>query len=123
MNKQVECVTKDYSDLTKGKIYQVNFEFADCIGVTNDLGVRKKFPVEIFRKLTNKEVFTDKTNPTYYGKDFDVIDFCQKNNLDFMQGNVIKYVTRYKEKNGLEDLLKARKYIDRIIKEKYKRVK
>ena len=59
----------------------------------------------------------DKTKPTYYGKEFDVIDFCQMNNLDFMQGNVIKYVTRYKEKNGIEDLLKAIEYIKRIIKE------
>ena len=127
MNKHVECVTKDYSDLTKGKIYQVNFEFVDCIGVTNDLGYRKKYPIDTFRKLTKqeevrREVFTDKTKPSYYGTGFDVIDFCQKNNLDFMQGNVIKYVTRYKEKNGKEDLLKAREYIDRIIKEKYKGV-
>ena len=59
----------------------------------------------------------DKTKPTYYGKEFDVINFCQANNLDFMQGNVIKYVTRYKEKNGKEDLLKAIEYIKRIIKE------
>lgn len=64
--------------------------------------------------------FENKTKPTYYGSAVDVIDFCQKNNLDFMQGNVIKYVTRYKEKNGKEDLLKAREYIDRIIKENYK---
>ncbi len=59
----------------------------------------------------------DKTKPTYYGKEFDVIDFCQMNNLDFMQGNIIKYVTRYKEKNGKEDLLKAKEYIDRINKD------
>lgn len=64
-----------------------------------------------------KEITTDKINPSYYGKQFDVIDFCQKNNLDFMQGNVIKYVTRYKEKNGKEDLFKAMKYIERMIKE------
>lgn len=63
---------------------------------------------------TNKQI-ENKTKPTYYGNGFDVIDFCQKNNLDFMQGNVIKYVTRYKEKNGKEDLLKAREYIDRMI--------
>ena len=44
-----------------------------------------------------------------------MIDFCQANNLDFMQGNVIKYVFRYKNKNGLEDLEKAREYIDRMI--------
>lgn len=125
MNKQVECISDDHLHLTKGKIYEVNYEFADCIVVTNDVGVRKKYPITSFRKLTKqeevrREVFVDKINPSYYGTGLDVIDFCQKNNLDFMQGNVIKYVTRYKEKNGLEDLLKARKYIDRIIKENYK---
>ena len=69
-----------------------------------------------FAEKRRKEI-TDKINPTYYGTGFDVIDFCQMNNLDFMQGNVIKYVTRYKEKNGKEDLLKAIEYIKRIIKE------
>ena len=72
-----------------------------------------------FVEKRRKEV-DNKINPTYYGTGLDVIDFCQKNNLDFMQGNVIKYVTRYKGKNGKEDLLKAKEYIDRIIKENYK---
>ena len=54
--------------------------------------------------------------PDHYGcSEIDVIDFCQANNLDFMQGNVIKYVFRYKNKNGLEDLEKAKEYIDRMI--------
>ena len=54
--------------------------------------------------------------PNHYGNSgIDVIDFCQANNLDFMQGNVIKYVFRYKNKNGLEDLEKAKEYIDRMI--------
>lgn len=30
-------------------------------------------------------------------------------------GNVIKYVSRYRHKNGVEDLKKARWYLDRII--------
>ena len=55
-------------------------------------------------------------NPDHYGSSgIDVISFCQANNLDFMQGNVIKYVFRYKNKNGLEDLEKAKEYIDRMI--------
>lgn len=120
MNKHVECTCDYYSDLTKGKIYKVDYEYSDCIIVTNDLGVMTKYPVDTFGKLINKEDIIDKTKPTYYGSAVDVIDFCQLNNLDFMQGNIIKYVTRYKEKNGKEDLLKAREYIDRIIKEKYK---
>ena len=51
----------------------------------------------------------------YGGSEIDVIDFCQANNLDFMQGNVIKYVFRYKNKNGLEDLEKAKEFINRMI--------
>jgi hypothetical protein len=47
------------------------------------------------------------------------IEYILKNNLSFGQGNVIKYVTRYKYKNGLEDLKKAKHYIDLLIEEEY----
>ena len=57
----------------------------------------------------------NKIKPSYYGTGIDVIEFCLRNNLTFMQGNVIKYVTRYKDKNGIEDLEKAKEYIDRLI--------
>ena len=43
------------------------------------------------------------------------IEFIHKNGLSFIQGNVIKYVCRYKSKNGIEDLLKAKHYIDLLI--------
>jgi len=46
-------------------------------------------------------------------------EYIHKNNLSFGQGNVIKYTTRYKYKNGLEDLKKARHYIDLLIQEEY----
>ena len=91
---------------------------------TNNGGnsMNKNNDIEKYNQFVEKrrKEITDKINPTYYGTGLDVIDFCQKNNLDFMQGNVIKYVTRYKEKNGKEDLLKAMKYIERMLKENYK---
>lgn len=37
--------------------------------------------------------------------------------IGFLMGNVIKYSYRYKDKNGIEDLKKARWYLDRAIKE------
>ena len=113
--KQAECIVDDYKALTKGGIYYVIYEFGDCIVVTNDIGYRKKYPREIFRMLTDKEDNKDKIKPSYYGSGIDVIEFCLRNNLTFMQGNVIKYVTRYKDKNGIEDLQKAKEYIDRLI--------
>ncbi len=33
----------------------------------------------------------------------------------FLQGNVIKYLCRYRDKNGVEDLKKARHYLDKLI--------
>lgn len=43
------------------------------------------------------------------------LEFIVKNDLDFLQGNVVKYVVRYKVKNGIEDLKKARHYLDLMI--------
>lgn len=47
------------------------------------------------------------------------IEFCMKNNLNACQTNVIKYICRYKGKNGKEDLLKAKHYIDLLIDFEY----
>ena len=43
------------------------------------------------------------------------VEYINKNNLTYLQGNVIKYVTRYKDKNGVEDLQKAKHYIELLI--------
>lgn len=43
------------------------------------------------------------------------IDYILANELDFCEGNIVKYVTRWKHKNGLEDLRKARHYLDFLI--------
>ena len=47
-------------------------------------------------------------------------EFIHRNGLNFIQGNVIKYVMRYKEKNGLQDLKKAKHYIDLLIEFEYR---
>lgn len=54
-------------------------------------------------------------------KDFRIqpIEFISKNNLGFIVGNVIKYVCRYKNKNGKEDILKAIHYLEMLIELEY----
>jgi len=42
-------------------------------------------------------------------------EFIELNHLGFSAGNVIKYLCRYKIKGGLEDLKKARHYLDLLI--------
>lgn len=46
-------------------------------------------------------------------------EFIFKLSLGFFEGNIVKYVCRYEKKNGKEDLLKARDYLDQLIKMKY----
>jgi hypothetical protein len=41
-------------------------------------------------------------------------DFITAKGLDYNEGNVIKYVVRHKEKNGLDDILKAINYLEYI---------
>jgi hypothetical protein len=46
-------------------------------------------------------------------------EFIHRNRLGFLEGNVIKYVVRHANKNGKQDLLKARHYIDLLIEMEY----
>lgn len=43
------------------------------------------------------------------------IEFIFANNIGFAEGNVVKYVTRWKSKGGVGDLKKARHYLDLLI--------
>lgn len=43
------------------------------------------------------------------------ITFILANEIGFCEGNVIKYVTRWRDKGGIADLRKARHYIDFLI--------
>ena len=47
------------------------------------------------------------------------VAFIEANNLGFAEGCVIKYLLRHKQKGGVEDLKKARHYIDLIIATQY----
>lgn len=47
------------------------------------------------------------------------VEYAHANKLDFFQGSVIKYITRFRQKNGLQDLEKAKHFIDLLIKLEY----
>lgn len=59
----------------------------------------------------------DTLRPNYYKGDgkIEVWDFIVSQNLGFLDGNIVKYVCRYRGKNGLQDLKKARQYLDKLI--------
>lgn len=56
------------------------------------------------------------TGETHYSKyAIEPIQFIEANKLPYHEANVIKYVSRWRDKNGVEDLKKAKWYIDRLI--------
>jgi hypothetical protein len=42
-------------------------------------------------------------------------DYIAANGLGYFEGNVVKYVSRWRDKGGVEDLRKARHYLDKLI--------
>lgn len=51
----------------------------------------------------------------YINLNIQPIEYIQANKLDFCEGNVVKYITRYSQKGGVEDLQKCRHYVDLLI--------
>lgn len=72
-------------------------------------------------KIEGAYVYNDKPLATQVGgshyKDLKIqpVEYNHANNIPYMEGNVIKYVTRWRAKGGIKDLEKARHYIDLLI--------
>ncbi len=61
---------------------------------------------------------SDAINPSHYKQgNIQVIDFILDQEMTYVEGNIIKYVSRYKFKNGLEDLKKAQWYLNKLMLE------
>jgi len=54
-------------------------------------------------------------HPTHYNRGIEMWDYAHSHKLDFFEGNIVKYVTRWKDKNGIEDLYKAQQYLNKLI--------
>ena len=60
-------------------------------------------------------------HPTHYvNNGIEVIDIIEAYNLGFCDGNVLKYLLRWRNKDGMQDLRKAMWYLDRFIKSQEK---
>lgn len=101
-----------------------------CDAICTQFAERHIEPSEFYRDAETVPIVTERAEPErdsvnhpehYTSGGIECID-CIKAALGsafigFLMGNVIKYSYRYKDKNGIEDLKKARWYLDRAIKE------
>lgn len=134
---KAKCLTRFVfrKDLTVGKEYDVKGIINDRITIENDLGIIGSYPISWFTvdirmnvedkqkvecsvKGEKGDIYPTRIKPDYYNKtDITPFDYIKANQLDFFEGNIIKYVTRHREKNGREDLVKAMTYLEELIKE------
>lgn len=56
----------------------------------------------------------------YKGYSIQPIEYGMANKLDICQANVVKYVTRFRDKGGIEDLRKARHYLELLAYYEYR---
>jgi len=51
----------------------------------------------------------------YKNKAIQPWDYIVANNLGYLEGNVVKYISRWRDKGGMDDLAKAKHYIEKLI--------
>ena len=51
----------------------------------------------------------------YKGRAIQPIQYIHANKLPFIEGSIVKYITRWKDKGGVQDLLKIKHYVDLLI--------
>ena len=115
-------------DMEKAGIEQLDYD-SDIKTIIRDgngnvLDIQMKEPGESFNSCRARNGFDMVNHPSHYKakNGMEVIDVIEAftANLEGYEathtGNVIKYICRWKEKNGLEDLKKAQWYLNRLIK-------
>jgi hypothetical protein len=68
---------------------------------------------------TNSALAVQEGGGHYKGFVIQPIEYCMRNNLDHCQSNVVKYVSRFRDKGGMEDLRKARHYLELLAEFEY----
>lgn len=114
-------------DMEKAGIEQLDYD-SDVKTIIRDgngnvLDIQMKEPGESFNSCRARNGLDMVNHPKHYKakNGMEVIDVIEAftANLEGYEathtGNVIKYICRWKEKNGLEDLRKAQWYLNRLI--------
>ena len=124
----VERTEYSTSGLQEGKRYAVE-RVTDC----GDIIVRGHpgaFFARNFKLVAREENDTDDVAPlaiqhggNHYKKlKIQPVEYIMANGIPYMEGNVIKYCTRWRDKGGIEDLKKAKHYLEILIENEQKNV-
>lgn len=117
---EVKCINNKGLEnyLTLNSVYLVYSQLETGYSILDDTSSYACYTKDRFEIVENSEQQKENIiKPSYYNKENGIspFEYIRANNLNFFEGNIIKYVTRYKEKNGLEDLKKANTYLKELI--------
>ena len=103
-----------YEEGAKVKLEAYNTELNHALVVTSD-------DYQFETAISNLQLVADR-KPAHYDTGIDTIAFlranCPPEQVEgFLRGNALKYLQRYDKKNGVEDLRKAKHYIEMLIEE------
>lgn len=71
--------------------------------------------IEQGQDMTTQDANAVQVGGDHYKTEIQPWDFIIANDLGYLEGNIIKYVSRYKKKGGMADLLKAQHYLQKLI--------
>ena len=108
---KIKCINnKDFANrLTVGKVYDAERTPFGYYVVDDTETAKLFFSENRFEVVRNVE------HPQHYNQGIECWDYTTSHDMNFLQGNIIKYVTRYRHKNGIEDLKKALQYLNKLI--------
>jgi hypothetical protein len=118
-----------------GPFRQLRYSFDDLgqnlVPIFNTMSSRAAFFEWLSRRIAAAIALETSVAPTTTPLDVQVggnhykdlaiqpVQYIHQNQLGYLEGNVVKYVTRHATKNGVQDLLKARHYIDLLLELEY----
>ena len=101
-----------------GLVGVVNKVTDHCVGIVDHMYLMDASDVELLETSDQRKEETPVYNPLvaqeggghYKNRGIQPLEYTMKNSLSFCEGNVVKYISRYKSKNGIEDLAKVIHY-------------
>lgn len=123
---KTQCITKKQIEnaFSAPKTACANYERdnVESIASMSDSKIAAKIEdSSLFGNLYKKVTSFNPIKPKHYNKyKITPIEYILANKIDFCEANVIKYVSRWRDKGGIQDLEKAKEYIDILIKNEQK---
>lgn len=131
--KYVKCINAEgCPQIGEDNIYRALNEGKDGYLIDKGAGFCESFDksrfvnVQVFEgyydpKGPEGELPNTPITPKHYKRGIETWDYTDSWGMDFLEGSIIKYVTRWRDKNGIEDLKKANQFLLRLIEREEKK--